>query len=76
MTRRPVPHQITLIAFTPANDTGAVSVCDIVETSYKLASWFIRSWMRQPDVTEVAAIAPNTPYTRGMPRRRLRHRGD
>jgi hypothetical protein len=66
-----VPHEITLIAFTPADYSGNVAVCDIIETSFKLAHIFTRKWVRDPDITEIAAGRPGTPLAM-LRRRKIR----
>lgn len=67
-----VPHEITLIAFTPADYSGNVSVCDIVETSLKNASYFARKWVKDANITEIAAIPPGQPFVADWPRRKIR----
>jgi len=58
---KPVPHQITLIAFT-RNENGTMSVYDIIETSFHHASYFARRYMRNPDVCAFQARAPGARY--------------
>lgn len=54
---RKVEHEITLVALT-RNDDGTRSILDIVETSNHFASKFVRSWMRDPQVTAIATMRP------------------
>lgn len=52
-----VKHEVTLIAFVIHPD-GTRSITDIVETSFRNASYFMRSYYRNADVHEVAAVRP------------------
>lgn len=52
-----IPHQITLTAFTRDTD-GSLMVYDIVETSYRNASFFARSYIRDPMVVGISATSP------------------
>lgn len=53
--------QIKLVAFI-TNGDGTMSVTDIAETSFKNASWFVRTWRRHlKDVTHISAAKPGTP---------------
>ncbi len=52
-----VPHEITLYALT-RNDNGTVSIVDIVETSNKFASKFVRAWLRDPAIAEIGTHRP------------------
>jgi hypothetical protein len=56
-----VQHQVTLIAFT--GTANATSVADIVETSFKNASFFARRWMRDLEVSGIAALSPGQPLS-------------
>lgn len=52
-----VQHQITLVAFVIHPD-GTRSITDIVETSFRNAYYFMRSYYRNADIHEVAAVRP------------------
>lgn len=66
--RRCNAHEITLIAFAHDDETGARSIMDIVETSYRNASLFTRRWMRDPAVTAISASSPNAGLAAIQPR--------
>ncbi len=52
-------HDITLIAFT-RDGAGLYSILDVVETSFRNASFFARRWYRDHEVVEMAAVKPGT----------------
>jgi len=56
--RRKVPHQITLIAFSKDRD-GSRVIADIVETSRHHAPFFMRGYLRNAEISHVAAVAPS-----------------
>lgn len=57
MATRRVPHEITLLAFCHHQD-GSKSLLDIVETSNRNASRFVRRWVRDPDIAEIGTARP------------------
>lgn len=68
---RPVNHEITLLAWAADDETGCVSILDIVETSHHFASHFTRKWMRMPEVTAISAFRPGQERV-DTPRREIR----
>jgi len=66
MRHRRIVHEVTLIAYVRHKD-GSKSITDIVETSRHFASNFMRSYFRNPDINEVAAAKPGTPWNQFKP---------
>ena len=46
---RKVHHEITLVAFVQHSD-GARSIIDIIETDNHYASYFVRRWLKDPEI--------------------------
>lgn len=67
-TTRKVKHEITLFALT-RNTDGTRSVFDIVETDNHYASYFVRRWLKDP---QIAAIGTRTPDNRELHIRNIR----
>lgn len=66
--RKPVEHQLTLLAFTRC-ENGRFCIYDIVETSRYFAPKFARRWRRDPEVCGIAAASPGTLWAEfGEPR--------
>jgi len=68
--KRPVPHQITLVAFSA--DEGSpdgFTIRDIVETSLHHASFFARGYYRDSEVVAIAALSPNASIRGLIPRK-------
>lgn len=61
-----VPHEITLIAYCVEAD--GMSIADIVETSRRHAPIFVRAFIRNPDISHIAAIAPGASLASAAPR--------
>ena len=51
-----IEHQITLIAYRKEGD--AFSIMDIIETNYRNASFFARGFIRNSEITHMAAYPP------------------
>lgn len=63
---KPRKFEIRLYAFTQDAE-GLLSILDIVETSYQNASFFMRRWYRDVEVTHVSAVSPSASITLDMP---------
>ncbi len=55
-----VPHEITLVA--RGRSAAGYVIVDVVETSYKNASFFARKWMRDLEINAIAAVKPGKPW--------------
>lgn len=53
---KPIPHEVTLYAFTQDPRDGALCLCDVIDTSRKFAPWWMRRWYRDADVTHISAV--------------------
>jgi hypothetical protein len=53
-----VNHDITLFAYS-RDERGIISIFDIVETSFKNASYFARRWTKCQEIYAISAALPS-----------------